>query len=104
MRSGREEEVDTEGLEKGPDGIPEGAGCGTPKKSRPKRESAGFACLGGVDTFGWDGRIAGASVVLGRAGGDGICPKVSGLGWADDDFRCDDDRSSLAFSWTTLSG
>lgn len=86
-------------MENTPDGLTAGAACGALKKSRPKRESAGFACLGGSETFGGDGRTEGASVVLGRAGGDGIWPKILGFSWADEeDFCCDDDRSSLAFS------
>lgn len=62
--------------------FPEEDDVGPPKKSRPNKESPGFDCLGGAETFVDDGLTAGAPVVLGLAGGGGISPKRSACGTA----------------------
>lgn len=64
------------------DGRPEGADDGPPKKSRPKRESAGFDDLGGGAVLDGKGRVLGVSVVLGLAGGAGMSPNMSTCGAA----------------------
>ena len=97
------------------EGLTDGAEGGAPKKSKPRRESPCFCCLGGAATsFGGGGRTLGVSVVLGRAGGVGISPNRSifgagfgtgFVGWLGvEETRCEVERSILALSWTTLSG
>lgn len=114
MRSGREGPVEIDGVDEALDGLAEAVEGELPKKSRPIKELLGSDCLEGAEAFGGVGRVPGVSVVLGLAGGVGISPKMSGLGaglcrevagWIeDDDFCWDEDRSSFAFSWTTLRG
>lgn len=76
LRSGLEGTADPDGVEAELDGLPDVADGGPPKKSRPSKESAALACLGGADAFGGAGRLA-ASVVLGLAGGSGTSPNRS---------------------------
>ena len=89
---------------------------GPPKKSRPNKEFAGSGCFVGVAALAGADRMLVVSVVLGLTGGDGISPKISGAGAFAavaafgrveedvDGFCCEAERSSFAFSWTTLSG
>lgn len=88
-----------------------------PKKSRPRRESPGLLCLGGAGSaFGGGGLVTGGGPVLGREGGEVVSsPKISIVGClltggAVDLLlvaaaaRCEEERSNLAFSCTTLRG
>lgn len=87
---------------------------GPPKKSRPNKELLDSACFGDVAFLaGADGKL-GVLVVFGRAGGDGMSPKTSEFGTSalataafrvgEGNFCCEAERSSFAFSWTTLRG
>lgn len=89
-------------------------GCDEPKKSNPRRESPGLFCFGGAagcDNFGAACAL-GISVVLGLTGGAGASSsnkltdcRCAGAGRGPlDAARCDADRSSFAFSWTTAKG
>ncbi len=108
MRSGREGPVDVAGVDVALEGRPEGADDGPPKKSSPNSESAGFDCFAGAVFFGGGRRPPATSVVLGLAGGAGTSPNrstfgtalgIGGGGWLElDETRCEDERSSLAFS------
>lgn len=100
------------------EGLPGGADCELPKKSKPSKESAGFVFFGGAPGARkgkGGGRPIGASVVLGRAGGDRVsslnrstfCNDFLGgiAGWLDVEVvRCEEDRSNFAFSCTRLRG
>ena len=80
LRSGRDGTEAAPGVEDALAGLTDAAAGGPPKKSRPKRESPGFVCLGGGGAaagFGGGGRALGVSVVLGRAGGVGTSPNKS---------------------------
>ena len=93
---------------------PAGCDAGPPKKSRPRSESAGFVALGGACCPGGGGLAPTVSVVVGLAGGVGSSPSMSIVcggfcigagGWLDvEEARCEADRSSFAFSCTTLRG
>lgn len=85
-----------------------------PKKSNPRRESPGLFCFGGATGCeGFGAACApGISVVLGLIGGAGASSskkltdcRCAGAGRGTlDAARCDADRSSFAFSWTTANG
>ena len=91
-----------------------GAVGAPPKKSNPRRESAGFGfCCGGGGA-----RWVVGSVVFGLAGGDTMSPKRSMFGccgcarrtgpgtalFGAEATRCELDRSICAFCFTILSG
>lgn len=86
MRSGRDEAAEVDGIDETLVKFPGGVEAGPPKKSSPSKESAGFDCLGGAETFAGDDLTADAPVVLGLVGGGGISPKISAFGAA----RCDE--------------
>ena len=103
LRSGLEGTVGPDGVEAELDGLPDVVDGGPPKKSRPSKESAALACLGGAEAFGGAVRL-GISVVLGLVGGSGTSPNRSiggaafgagRTGWLDvDEARCDAPLSS----------
>jgi hypothetical protein len=114
LRSGREGPVEADGVEELVDGLPAAPAGEPPKKSRPSKEFPASSCFVDAVVFGGKARTLGVSVVLGLAGGDGISPNISVfgilasvtvVGRVDVKGVCwDDDRSSFAFSWTTLRG
>lgn len=115
MRSGRDGPVIPDGVDVALAGLLVAAEGGPPKKSRPNKEFAGSGCFVGVAVLAGVDRTLGASVVLGLTGGDGISPNISGAGALVsvevvcrleevDAFCCEAERSSFAFSWTTLRG
>ena len=77
MRSGLEGPVEPAGVDDELAGRPAEPDGGSPKKSRPSRESAAFVCLGGAVALGGGGWAPGVSVVLGLTGGFGTSPKRS---------------------------
>ena len=81
LRSGLEGIAELDGVEAELDGLPDVADGGPPKKSRPSKESAALACLGGAVVFEGADR-PGTSVVLGLAGGSGTSPNKSTAGAA----------------------
>lgn len=115
MRSGRDGPVVADGVDEALVGLPVAVEGGPPKKSRPNNELPGSGCFVVVTVLAGGDRVLGVSVVLGLTGGDGISPNISGTGAlvsvrvvvrveGADDFCCEAERSSLAFSWTTLRG
>lgn len=115
MRSGRDGPVEADGVEETLLDLAVAAEGGPPKKSRPSKEfPGGSGCFVDVPVLAGVDRMFGASVVLGLAGGDGISPNISGVGALAsvtavgrvgvDGFCCGAERSSFAFSWTTLRG
>lgn len=114
FKSGLEGTAEPVGVDEELDDLADRPEGGPPKKSRPSNESAAFVCLGGAEALGGGGRAPAVSVVFGLAGGSGTSPNKStagaafrggGSGWLDvDETRCEEPRSSLAFSWTTFSG
>lgn len=114
FRSGREGNVEPEGVDAELDGLPAVADGGPPKKSIPSKDSEAFTCFGGAEALGGGGRAPIVSVVLGLTGSTGSLSNRSmtgpgfgagGKGWLKvDAARCDDSLASLAFCCTTLRG
>lgn len=115
MRSGRDGPAVADGVDEALVDLLVAAEGGPPKKSRPNKEFPGSGCFVGVGILAGGDRILGVSVVLGLTGGDGTSPNRSGAGALAsvkvvgrvedvDGFCCEAERSSFAFSWTTLSG
>ena len=118
LRSGLEGPDAPAGFESVLEGLPNDADGVLPKKSKPSRESPGFVSLGGAaEPRGGigGGFVPDGSVVLGRAGGDGVsslkkstfCTDRRGgsVGWLDAvEARCEEARSSFAFCCTRLRG
>lgn len=88
-----------------------GGGASVPKKSRPRRESAGFVCFGGAGSDFGGGLAGPGPVVLALGGGPISSPKRSccggartGAGAGLGAVLCDVDLSRLCFSLTSPRG